>query len=1064
MATGNQAVTINVTANASGVNASLNAVNKNLGGLGSAAATAGASMGALGGTMSSIVGQITGVAAAFLSLRAAASGIAEMVKMNAQFEDTMQVVKAVTEQNAGFTIQSFKEMGAEARRLGGTTRFSASEAADGLKYLAMAGFTAEQAMTSLEATLKLAQGGNMDLGMAADIASNIMTSFGMKAEEMGRITDVLARTAAMANTDVEQLGDGMKYVAPLAAGLGRDIEETSAAMAVLSNAGLQASMAGTGLRMILMGLGDENSKAIKTIRGLGLSFEQVNPATNSLAVIMQRLKAAGFGAMDAMAAFGARGGPAGTIMVNNAEAVGKFDTALRAASGSANIMAATMDDSLIGSFKNLQSAWDEMVHQLMEGGVWDALREISDSIEGLFRDIGNSKSMQGFGQSLGNGIAVSIDAMKSLASAFSALVPSINTVMSILKTLSILWVANKMVAVGSLVATRLAAVSTAASMVTMGVSLKTLRNDFNMFKTLGLSTFASIRASAQMAFMGISVSAQGAALKVRAAALVMKMAFIAALVLAEQLADVLVRIALGGHNAASAMAMLAGAQDALNTQRNTADFLDDYKQKIKDINSSDGLAESNKTIDKQIKEMERKLQDARIELPERPDRDYDAIVPTLTGKANIAEYEAALEPVNALRRSIDELNAAKDRMNSLPLKDGGGFMDMEESIKSLDTTKKAIEALSLAKQAADKNGGGDPAINKALRFYQGQLYNLQQSAPLMIEAAKREAEISKEKEKQVQKSQEDLNLKQELLEKTKELVDQARTDSQEKWVTAQPDEMQVPSRLRLVGLDSTSQLNAELAALGEKGSKTNLSEVELERYELLLDTYDKIYSVQERLKKSAEDKAKKEREAAADRSQISDELDIQVRINNAKAAGDKERVASLEKQRDIEQKTLELIEKGFDATVARNKATALVESDIAAAKAEDNDKAIQDRPDLGLAVDSMQAQGGGGNFGGASYDPIKVAAEDTAKTNREIAANTAVIAGRTPAVLTPDIGMQRDGTMSLKTPAPADSTPKIGSAVSSLESVSLLKGILDVLKQISKSPSTGGVLRVRTSY
>ena len=114
-------------------------------------------------------------------------------------------------------------MSAQARELGATTVWSAKEAAEGMTYLSMAGFNAHQTMAAMPGMLSLASAGAMDLGQTADVASNILTGFGFKAEQMGYVSDVLAKTFTRSNTTLESLGNSFKYVGPAAANAGQRI-------------------------------------------------------------------------------------------------------------------------------------------------------------------------------------------------------------------------------------------------------------------------------------------------------------------------------------------------------------------------------------------------------------------------------------------------------------------------------------------------------------------------------------------------------------------------------------------------------------------------------------------------------------------------------------------------------------------------------------------------------------------------------------------------------------------------------------------------------------------------
>src|SRR5699024_449046 len=159
----------------------------------------------------------------------------------------------------------------QARELGQTTQFTASQAADGMKYLAMAGLDANEIMAAMPGMLDLAVAGNLDLGTTADIASDTMAAFGLEASEATRVADVLAKTATSSNTNIEMLGDTMKYVAPVARTAGMSLEETSAMAGLLANVGIKSSQAGTTMKSMLLKLANPSAKASNLLSDLGVS-------------------------------------------------------------------------------------------------------------------------------------------------------------------------------------------------------------------------------------------------------------------------------------------------------------------------------------------------------------------------------------------------------------------------------------------------------------------------------------------------------------------------------------------------------------------------------------------------------------------------------------------------------------------------------------------------------------------------------------------------------------------------------------------------------------------------
>lgn len=319
-----------------------------------------------GGSAKKFGGQLTrlvGGFSAFLALRGT-------IKVLASFEQNMRILEGIT----GATADTMERFTATARDLGSTTRFSATEASDGLIFLARAGFTANEAIAAIPATLNLAQVGMLDLGTAADLASNILTAFRLEAGQTERVVDVLVTTSNNANTDIRQLGEAMKFVAPVSASLGQSLEETAAALGVLGNAGIQAGMAGTNLRGIFLGLVNDTEKTRKALKGMQLSLSDVSPAAFSLGNILEKLAAGNLNVSKALAIFGRRNAAAALTLVIFREEVERLNQKSIEARSTAKDFAELMDNTLIGAFKGAVSAIQEVVLQTGESGLTGALR------------------------------------------------------------------------------------------------------------------------------------------------------------------------------------------------------------------------------------------------------------------------------------------------------------------------------------------------------------------------------------------------------------------------------------------------------------------------------------------------------------------------------------------------------------------------------------------------------------------------------------------------------------------------------------------------------------------
>lgn len=194
------------------------------------------------------------------------------------FEDQMARVGALSNATAG----EMALLTNKARELGRDTRFSATQAAEGMGYLAMAGFNATQQMQAMPGMLTLAAAGATDLGRTADIASDILSGFGLKAEQMGLVGDVLAKTFTSSNTSLEMLGETMKYVGPVARTAGADIQTVSAMAGLLANVGIKSSSSGTALRAMFLRLAAPSGKLKKHMQGLGASVEDLGRGREAL--------------------------------------------------------------------------------------------------------------------------------------------------------------------------------------------------------------------------------------------------------------------------------------------------------------------------------------------------------------------------------------------------------------------------------------------------------------------------------------------------------------------------------------------------------------------------------------------------------------------------------------------------------------------------------------------------------------------------------------------------------------------------------------------------------------
>lgn len=310
------------------------------------------------------------------------------VSVAAGFEDQMAKVGAVSR-------ASSEEMAAlekAARDLGATTQFTAVQVGQAEQYLAMAGFSAKENIAALPGVLNLAAATATDLGRAADISSDILSAFGMQAEEMTRVADTLALTCATANVNMELLGDTMKYVAPVARMAGLSLEETAAMAGLLGNVGIKGSQAGTTLKAMLNKMAAPTKEAQELFQKLGVTVKDSAGNLRSPVAVLgemaEGLKTMGtaeqIAAMKMIVGEEAIAGFSELIKQEGIGAIAEYARQLEAGGGSAAEMAARMNDTLAGSLRGMGSAWESL--QITIGKLFlPVVRAVVDALTGLLR-------------------------------------------------------------------------------------------------------------------------------------------------------------------------------------------------------------------------------------------------------------------------------------------------------------------------------------------------------------------------------------------------------------------------------------------------------------------------------------------------------------------------------------------------------------------------------------------------------------------------------------------------------------------------------------------------------
>ncbi|PTH57654.1 phage tail tape measure protein [Staphylococcus agnetis] len=291
------------------------------------------------------------------------AGFGAAVKKSIDFDDSMRKVKATS----GATGSEFQQLRDKALEMGAKTKFSASESADALNYMALAGWDTKDMLGGIDGVMQLAAASGEDLGQVSDIVTDSLTAFGMKAKDSGHFADVLAQTSSKANTDVRGLGEAFKYAAPVAGALGYTVEDTSIAIGLMSNAGIKGEKAGTALRTMFTNLSKPTGDMKKKMDELGISITDSNGNMLPMRDVMDQLRGKFKNlskeqqANAASTIFG-KEAMSGALAIINAsdEDYQKLTKSIDGSKGAANRMSKEMEGGIGGSLRQMKSAIESL--------------------------------------------------------------------------------------------------------------------------------------------------------------------------------------------------------------------------------------------------------------------------------------------------------------------------------------------------------------------------------------------------------------------------------------------------------------------------------------------------------------------------------------------------------------------------------------------------------------------------------------------------------------------------------------------------------------------------------
>ncbi|WP_061322097.1 phage tail tape measure protein [Clostridium botulinum] len=339
---------------------------------------------AVGAKMESVGDSIAGAGKKMMPLTTVIGGLGvAAVKTAADFDSSMSQVAAIS----GATGDDLQALRDKAREMGEKTKFSASEAADAMTYMAMAGWKSKDMISGIDGIMSLAAASGEDLATTSDIVTDALTAFGLSAKDSGHFADILAAASSNANTNVSMMGETFKYCAPIAGALGFSAEDTAEAIGLMANAGIKSSQAGTALRTIMNNLAGDVKISGRAIGEVTIATTNADGSMRDLSDILADCRVA-FGNLtesekaNAAESLVGKNAMSGFLALMNAapEDIAKLSGALDNCDGSAEKMAATMQDNLVGQLTILKSQLQELAISFGEI-LMPAIRSIVSKIQ-----------------------------------------------------------------------------------------------------------------------------------------------------------------------------------------------------------------------------------------------------------------------------------------------------------------------------------------------------------------------------------------------------------------------------------------------------------------------------------------------------------------------------------------------------------------------------------------------------------------------------------------------------------------------------------------------------------
>lgn len=333
----------------------------------------------------------TGIATAVTAISGMSTALAGVagysIKVGSSFEASMSKVQAVS----GASNEQLQRLSDKAKEMGATTKFSATEAADAMNYMAMAGWKTEDMLNGIDGIMNLAAASGGDLATTSDIVTDALTAFGLTAQDSTHFADVLAAASSNANTNVSMMGETFKYVAPVAGSLGYSAEDCAVAIGLMANSGIKASQSGTALRSMFSRLAKPSKEVKEAMEKLNISLTDSHGNMKSLDTLMGDLRNSFSGLSESekvemASSLAGQEAMSGLLAIVNASDAdfNKLKDAIYGADGASAKMAETMQDNLQGKITITKSTIEGLgikIYEEIEDPMKEAAEGTTDSVE-----------------------------------------------------------------------------------------------------------------------------------------------------------------------------------------------------------------------------------------------------------------------------------------------------------------------------------------------------------------------------------------------------------------------------------------------------------------------------------------------------------------------------------------------------------------------------------------------------------------------------------------------------------------------------------------------------------